>query len=455
MTDILTRSIAELTRSDISPTELVQAAFAQIGRCEPQLNAFISLFHEESLRRAREIEAEMHRGENPGPLSGIPIAVKDIIHLAGTETTCGAKNAVSAVRNSAIDATVIKRLKAAGAIIIGKTNLHEHAFGVTTENPHFGVTRNPWHTAHVPGGSSGGSGAAVAARFCAGALGTDTGGSVRIPASLCGIVGLKPTFGRISVHGVVELAQSLDCIGPMCRTAQDIAILMNVLTNDVPPVSDYTADIGKPIAGMKIGLHKAHFFQNLDVEVETAVEKAMQVLEELGVEFIEVSMPSVPDAHAAALTILMAEAAHFHREQLLARREDYGADVRELLDAGLNLSALDYVTAVRARDAARREFVEAFRKVDVLLTPATPIPAPPISIGMESSNELRPRLTQETRIFNLLGLPAISVPCGFTEAGLPIGMQLAGSWWDEKRLIHIADAYQNATGWHRRLPPGP
>ena len=450
MTDILTHSIAELTRSDISPTELIQATFAQIEQGEPQLNAFISLFYEASLQRAKEIEAEMRSGENPGPLRGIPIAVKDIIHLAGTETTCGAKNFVGANSNGVIDATVIARLKAAGAIIIGKTNLHEHAFGVTTENPHFGATRNPWDTAHVSGGSSGGSGAAVAARLCAGALGTDTGGSVRIPASLCGIVGLKPTYGRISLHGVVELAQSLDCLGPMCRTARDVAMLMNVLVDDVPPVSDYTADLDKPIAGMKVGLHKAHFFENLDAEVAAAVETAIQVLEELGVEFIEVSMPSVPDAHHAALTILMAEAAHFHREQLLARREDYGADVRELLEAGLELSAFDYVTAVRARDAARREFEEAFRKIEVLLTPATPIPAP--LIQGSNSNEIRPRLTQETRIFNLLGLPAISVPCGFTEAGLPIGMQLAGMWWDEKRLIHIADAYQKATEWHKRFP---
>lgn len=453
--DILTHSIAELTRSDISPAELMQATFSQIERWEPQLNAFISLFREESMQRAKAIS-----GKNPGLLHGMPIAVKDIIHLAGTETTCGAK-AVSN-RNARADATVVARLKAAGAIIIGKTNLHEHAFGVTTQNPHFGATRNPWNTAHVPGGSSGGSGAAVAARLCVGALGSDTGGSIRIPASLCGIVGLKPTYGRISVHGVVALAQSLDCVGPMCRTAHDVAILMNVLagydSNDVQsvdtPVPNYTAALGKPIAGTKVGLHKAHFFQHLDAEVEAAVEKAMQVLEELGVEIIEVSMPSVTDAHHAVLTLLMAEAAHLHREQLLARREDYGADVRELLEAGLALSASDYVTAVRARDAARHEFTEAFGKMDVLLTPATPIPAPRIQ-GESSSNEIRPRLTQTTRIFNLLGLPAISVPCGFTEAGLPIGLQFAGKWWDERRLIHIADAYQNATEWHRRLPPGP
>ena len=453
--DILTHSIAELTRSDISPMELMQATFSQIERWEPQLNAFISLFREESMQRAKAIS-----GKNPGLLRGMPIAVKDIIHLAGTETTCGAK-AVSN-RNARADATVVARLKAAGAIIIGKTNLHEHAFGVTNQNPHFGATRNPWNTAHVPGGSSGGSGAAVAARLCVGALGSDTGGSIRIPASLCGTVGLKPTYGRISVHGVVALAQSLDCVGPMCRTAHDVAILMNVLagydSNDVQsvdtPVPNYTAALGKPIAGTKVGLHKAHFFQHLDAEVEAAVETAIQVLEELGVEIIEVSMPSVTDAHHAALTLLMAEAAHLHREQLLACREDYGADVRELLEAGLALSASDYVTAVRARDAARHAFTEAFGKIDVLLTPATPIPAPRIQ-GESHSNEIRPRLTQTTRIFNLLGLPAISVPCGFTEAGLPIGLQFAGKWWDERRLIHIADAYQNATEWHRRLPPGP
>lgn len=466
MNDILHSSIAQLAerirKGEISPVELIETTFQAIDQYEPQLNAFITLYREESLKSAKQAEGEIGRGVDRGPLHGLPITLKDLIDVAGTRTTCGSKLFSEGVAQS--DATVVSRLKGAGAILIGKTNLHECAFGVTTENPHFGATANPWDTSRIPGGSSGGSAAAVVAGFCAGALGSDTGGSIRIPSALCGNAGLKPTYGRVSVHGVIELAQSLDSVGPMCRYVHDVALMMNVLAGYDPrdvhsenhPVPDYTEGLSQPINGLRAGIPRQHFFENLHPEVEGAVHEAIKVLNGLGVEIDEIDLPSVKAGHDATLTILMAEASHFHRERLASHREDYGADVRELLEAGQTLSASDYVKAVRAREIANREFARAFERVEVVLTPTVPIPAPlrsgdDLSAGSES-NRIRPRLTQNTRLFNLLGTPSISVPCGFTQDGLPIGLQISGRWWSEKTLMQVAYAYEQATQWHARRP---
>lgn len=467
MNDILHGSIAQLAAlirsGEISPVELIEATFQAIDQYEPQLNAFITLFREESLKSARQAEVEIRQEGDRGPLHGIPIALKDIIRVAGTRTTCGSK--FFSDESPQFDATVASKLKGAGAIIIGKTNLHEFAFGVTTENPHFGATANPWDASRVPGGSSGGSAAAVVVGCCAGALGSDTGGSIRIPAAVCGHVGLKPTYGRISVHGVIELAQSLDCVGPMCRHVHDVAVMMNVLAgydacdvhSETQPVPDYTEGLGRPINGLRAGLPKQHFFDNLHPEVERAVGEAIKVLEKLGVEIGEIDLSSVQAGHEATLTILMAEAGYFHRQGLDAHRADYGVDVRELLEAGLSLLASDYVEAVRAREIARREFSQAFDAADFILTPTVPTPAPLRSThdlsGGSESNRIRPRLTQNTRLFNLLGVPSISVPCGFTREGLPIGLQIAGPWWSEKTLLQVAHAYEEATPWHTMHPP--
>ena len=464
MDDILHASIAQLAvlirKGEISPAELIETTFQAIDRHEPQLNAFITLFREESLESAKQAEAEIRGGTDRGPLHGIPIALKDIICVDGTRSTCGSK--FFSDESPQFDATLVSKLKRAGAIIIGKTNLHEFAFGVTTENPHFGATANPWDTSRVPGGSSGGSAAAVVAGCCAGALGSDTGGSIRIPAAVCGLMGLKPTYGRVSVHGVIELAQSLDCVGPMCRHVHDVALMMNVLAGYDPrdvhsanqPVPDYTEGLDRPIDGRKAGLPKQHFFDNLHPEVERAVGEAIKALEGLGVEAVELDLPSVEAGHAETLTILMAEAGHFHQQRLAGHREDYGADVREVLEAGLSLSASDYVKAVRAREIAKREFSEAFEEVDFILSPTVPMPAPLRSAhdlsGGSESNRVRPRLTQNTRIFNLLGLPSISVPCGFTKGNLPVGLQISGAWWSEQTLLQVARAYESATTWHAR-----
>ena len=456
-------TLSNLIRTgDISPVELIESTFAEIDRRNPQLNAFITLFRERSLESARQAEKEMRDGRIRGALHGIPIALKDIIHVAGTPTTCGSK--FFAIDPTQPDATVTAKLKAAGSIIIGKTNLHEFAYGVTTENPHFGTTANPWNTSHVAGGSSGGSAVAVVTSFCAGALGTDTGGSVRIPAAMCGAVGLKPTYGRISVSGVVELAQSLDCVGPICRRVADVAVMMNALagydSGDVHsenrPVPDYTEALEDSVSGMKAGVPQQHCFEDLHPDVEGSVAEAIKVLAKLGVDVIELDLPSIPDAHQATLTILMAEASHCHQRRLAEHREDYGLDVREMLENGQKFSAGDYIGTIRSRDHTRREFVRAFEGVDFILTPTVPVPAPLRSMMDTSdgsdSNLIRPRLTQNTRIFNLLGLPAISVPCGFTKEGLPVGLQIAGRWWAERELLRVAHAYEQATPWHRMCP---
>ena len=456
-------ALANLIRTgEISPVGLIKSTFAEIDRRNPQLNAFIALFREQSLESARRTERETREGHFRGCLHGIPIALKDIIHVAGAITGCGSK--FYSVDPSRPDATVTAKLKAAGSIIIGKTNLHEFAYGVTTENPHFGTTANPWNTSHVAGGSSGGSAVAVVAGFCAGALGTDTGGSVRIPAAMCGAVGLKPTYGRISVKGVVELAQSLDCVGPICRRVEDIAVMMNALTgydggdvhSEKRPVPNYTESLGEPVSGMKAGVLRRHCFEDLHPDVESGVTEAIDVLAKLGVEVVELDMSTISDAHEATLTVLMAEASHFHQRRLAEHREDYGLDVREMLENGQKFSAADYVTAVRSRECTHREFARAFERVDFILTPTVPAPAPLRSMMDTSdgsdSNRIRPRLTQNTRIFNLLGLPAISVPCGFTKESLPVGLQIVGRWWAERELLQVAHAYEQATPWHGMSP---
>ena len=469
MDDILHASIAEIAeairKGEISPVELIEATLAKIDRCEPQLNAFITVFREESLERARQAEVEIRDGKDLGPLHGMPIALKDIIYVEGTRSTAGSN--FFAEESPQFDAALVTKLRDAGAVIIGKTNLHEFAFGVTTENPHFGATANPWDTARVPGGSSGGSAAAVVAGCCAGALGSDTGGSIRIPAAVCGHVGLKPTFGRISVHGVFELAQSLDTVGPMCRYVHDVALMMNALAGYDPrdvhsanqPVPDYTEGLDQSIRGRRAGVPKQHFFDNVDPEVERIVREAIKVVEGLGVEIVELDLPSAKAGHEVTLTLLTAEAGQFHQERLAAHREDYGVDVRELLENGLSLSATDYVKAVRVREVVTREFIQAFEEVDCILSPTAPIPAPLRSThdlsGGSESNRIRPRLTRNTRLINLLGLPSISVPCGFVQVenseskeGLPVGLQITGPWWSEKTLLQVAHAYERATPWH-------
>jgi len=365
------------------------------------------------------------------------------------------------------DSETAARLKAAGAVVLGKLNLHEFAFGATGVNPHYSPARNPWDPKRITGGSSSGSGAAVAAGECLGALGTDTGGSIRIPASLCGIVGLKPTYGRVSKRGVLPLSWALDHIGPMTRTVEDAALLLRVLAGHDPgdpscadqPIPDYTRSLQGGVRGLRIGLPHRFFFENVDPEVEGAVRSAITLLSEMGATVSEVDVPLIDEIPGALTAIMLPEALAVHQRWLNERPDDYGDDVRYRLELGSTYLGVHYVQAQRLRERAVRVWREqVFSQVDLIATPTTPITAPLIeeAIGSASSGaglQVTFGLIRFTNPLNFLGVPAISVPCGFSGDGLPIGLQLASCWWDEETVLRAAHAYERATDWHKRRPP--
>lgn len=458
-----------IARHKVSPVELVRMLLGRIERLNPQLNAYLTLTAEQALAEARRMEKELFgsRGlrRRRGPLHGIPISLKDNIWTRGVRTTAGSKVLRDFLPSD--DATVVRRLRRAGAILLGKTNLHEFAYGVTTNNPHFGATRNPWDTARIPGGSSGGSAAAVAAGLCFASLGSDTGGSIRIPAALCGIVGLKPSFGRVSCHGVVPLCPSFDHVGPLARTVADVAILLGAIagrderdeTTLRVPVPDYRAALGKPPRKFRLGRPRHYFWEKLDPEVRRVAEAAARSFEPLGGVIEEVSLPHLAGSVEPSIQIALAEARHFHESAgyFPARAADYGEEVRKRLEAGAEVRAVDYLKALEARKALRADFEAAFTHVDAILSPTVPVAAPRIGeerVGSGSEEEaVRSALLRLNRPANLTGLPAISVPCGFTRAGLPVGLQLIGRGLDETTLLRIACAYERATEWHKRHPP--
>lgn len=446
-----------IRRRELSPLELTRACLERIRRLDGTLNAFITVTGESALAAAREAEAAIARGEYRGALHGIPIAIKDIFATQGVRTTAGSRILADWVPEH--DATVVARLRATGAVFLGKVNLHEFAYGVTNVNPHYGPTRNPWDTERIPGGSSGGSGAAVAAGLCLGAIGSDTGGSIRIPSSLCGIVGLKPTYGRVSRHGVVPLSWSLDHVGPMTRTVEDAALMLSAMAGHdaqdaasaSEPVPDYPAALMGDIHGLRVGIPRAHFFEGVDDAVLVCVEEAIRTLGEIGAKVEEISIPSVAQASAAASAILWSEATTYHYLNLKSRPQDYGDDVRVRLEAGLGYLALHYIQAQRVRSLFRQELTGIFQEVDVLATPTTPTAA--LKIGEAPADRARSSLTRFTSPFNLAGLPALSVPCGFTLEGLPVGLQIVGRAFDEVTVLRAGHAYQQHTDWHKRRPP--
>lgn len=452
-----------IARRELSPVELLNATLAQIDRLQPTVNAYISVLRDEATRAARETEAEIAAGRRRGPLHGVPVALKDLLHMAGTVTTAG--SAILRHNVSTEDAEVVRRLKQAGAVIVGKNNLHEFAYGSTNVNPHYGNVPNPWDPERIPAGSSGGSAAAVATRMASGALGSDTGGSIRMPAALCGIVGLKPTYGRVSRHGSIPCAWSLDNIGPMCRTALDAALLLGVIAghdakdpaSSAEPVPDYAAQLDGNIAGMRLGVLKEYVEAPTDPEVGAAFDEVLAVLRGLGAAVSVVSIPEVRYAIAASTAIQSAECATYHEETLRARAEEYGADIRLRLEAGQMVSATDYLRGQRVRRMLIERFRAVFGEVDALLCPTVPIGAPRFDESMvEVAGQMEPQnsaLVRHTRLFNLVSCPAASVPCGFTSAGLPIGVQIAAAPFAEGTLLKIADAYQRQTDWHKRLPP--
>ena len=445
-----------LVRGELSPLELTEACLRRIEALEPRLNSFITVTAEAALAEARRAQEELARGQRRGPLHGVPVGVKDLFHTAGVRTTAGSRVLREFVPGE--DAAAVQRLRQAGAIVVGKLNLHEFAFGATSINPHYGAVRNPWDLGRIAGGSSGGSAAAVAAGECLAALGTDTGGSIRIPSALCGISGLKPTYGRVSTRGVIPLAWTLDHAGPMCRTAEDCALLLSVLAGpDGPdrwaaqvPVPDYLSQLEGGVKGLRIGVPREHFFEGAQEEVATAVRGALEVLAELGAELREVSLPHIALVPQAVSTIILSEGMAYHLPWLRERPQDYGPDLRLRLEMAALYPAAAYVQAQRLRAAVVEAWGRVWQEIDLLATPTTVITAPPLE---EGSLALTLTLLRNTNPFNLSGQPAISVPCGFDSQGLPIGLQLVGRWWEEGTVLRAAHAYQQASDWHLRSPP--
>ena len=461
------KSAEELARliatRKLSPVEVVEAQVQRIEQAEGALNSYITLLAEEALKEAGQAERVVMAGESLGPLHGVPVAVKDIIHARGVRTTAGSRIMSDFVAQE--DATVVERMRAAGAILMGKLNCHEFAFGATGTNPHYGNPCNPWDISRITGGSSGGSGAATAAGLAALTLGTDTGGSVRIPSALCGIAGLKTTFGRVSRYGVIPLSWSLDTVGPMTRTVKDAALLLGVIAGkderdsftSSRPVPDYVQALDGDIKGVRVGVIREYFFDGLAPEVESAVTEAIDVLERLGAELEEVSFPRIEETVAASTLILSAEGSAYHERYLRTRPQDYGADVRERFELGRMLLATDYVNAQRLRAVVSRQYAELMERVDVLVTAVCPIAAPrqgELFVDLDGEEQdVRTVLSRLTRPFNVVGAPALNLPCGFTSEGLPLGFQVAGKLLDEATVLRVGHAYEQATPWHRRRPP--
>lgn len=456
---------ALLRQKKLSPVELAQVTLARIDRLNPRLNAFITITAERALREARAAEREIARGKYRGPLHGIPITLKDNINTEAVRTTAGSRILENFIPRE--DADVAANLSRAGAVLLGKTNLHEFAYGVTTENPHYGASRNPWNQQCTPGGSSGGSAVAVAAGLCFASIGTDTGGSIRIPSALCGIVGLKPNFGRVSCRGIVPLAVTLDHAGPIARCVTDTAILLDAIAaTDQPGASFYRAlRLGrKRSAGgkrLRVGWPRGYFFERIDAEIHHAVEAAAECLERFGARIEEVSLPHLAEASEPSTQIALAEALEYHESQgyFPARASQYGVDVRKRLELGSAVRAVDYLKAQQARERLRADFRGAFERVDVIVAPSVPMAAPKIGadtvkIG-DDSQSVRGALVRTNRPANFTGFPSISVPCGFTRTGLPIGLALLGPEWGESKLLQIALAYEQATEWHSRHPKLP
>ena len=449
----LVEAARRVRERDVSPVELTAACLERIAALDAEVNAFITVMADEAVYDARRIELELDRGESPGPLAGVPIAIKDLFDTASVRTTAGSKFFTDRVPDR--DAAVVEKLRDAGAVIIGKLNMHEWALGVTNDNPHYGACHNPCALDRITGGSSGGSAAALAAGMCCGALGSDTGGSIRIPAALCGIVGLKPTYGRVSTRGVVPLSWSLDHIGPMARQVADVALLLQVIAGrDVADVGsanvrtdDYVAEIEDGVAGWRIGVIGDEWLGDIDSDVRTAVRGAIDTLATAGAWIEELAAPDLLDTARLNGLMTTADAAAFHRERIDRSPDDFGQDVLTRLRRGAAYGAADYADARRRQTLVRRTFeswfVEHGGELDAVVLPTTPCPAPRLA-GLDPVTAA-PILTRLTAPFNFTGLPALSVPCGVTSEGLPVGLQVVGAPWAERRVLRVGRAYERAT----------
>jgi aspartyl-tRNA(Asn)/glutamyl-tRNA(Gln) amidotransferase subunit A len=448
---------------EVSPIEVMQSQLRRIEALNPDLNAYVSLYPDAAMAAAKEAEAEIAAGNYRGPLHGIPMAVKDLFQVAGMERTCGSKILSEGVANS--DATSVARLREAGAIMLGMLNLHEFAFGPTGINPIVGTARNPWNRDYISGGSSSGSGCATSAALAMATLGSDTGGSIRIPGAMCGVVGLKQTYGLASRAGIYPLCESLDHGGPLARTVRDAALVLGAIAGADPDdpstaqarVGDYTALLGQPLDGLRIGVPRDFYFDRLHPEIERAVQAALAVLEQLGAVVEEVILPFNREAVQGWNAMAMAESLSVHEDHLRDNADDLSPDVNERLRLGQDLTAIDYIRSRQSQTRVRDEMAGVLAQTPVLAMPTTVIPPVPIETGttMVGDKEVTGWrvLGQLTRLACFTGQPAITVPCGFTEDGLPIGLQLMGGWFEEPVLLQVADAFEQATEWHLRRPP--
>jgi aspartyl-tRNA(Asn)/glutamyl-tRNA(Gln) amidotransferase subunit A len=442
---------ARLRRKEVSPVELTRACLDRIEKLNPALNAFITVTAESALAEARAAEIEIARGEWRGPLHGIPVALKDIIDTAGTRTTAASE--LYKDRVPAEDAEVVRRLRRAGAVILGKNNLHEFAYGGSSLVSFFGDVHNSRNAAHIAGGSSGGSAAAVAAGLCYAAIGTDTAGSIREPAALCGCVGIKPTYGRVSARGVIPLSWSLDHVGPIAASVDDAAVVLQAIAGydaldvcsvDIP-VGDYVSGLGEATKNLRVGVPRDHFYDDLDDEVRAGVEQALAMIGKLVGDVRDVQIDVSSDR-----TVQAAESFALHAENVARTPELYQAETLRRIRSGESISATEYIQRRRELDEERRRAHDFFADVDLLVTPTMPIPAPAIADLKKDPEALRPAeliLLRNTRPFNVWGLPAISAPCGFTKHGLPIGLQIAGPHWREDLVLRLARAYESAVSF--------
>jgi aspartyl-tRNA(Asn)/glutamyl-tRNA(Gln) amidotransferase subunit A len=447
-------SALELLRGKkISSQELAEACYHQIRRLNPKLNAFITVIELQDVLNA-QVPADNASASNA--LRGIPIAVKDLFDTAGIPTTAGSKFFAENIPQE--DAFVVEKLKQAGALIVGKTNTHEIALGVTGNNPHFGTARNPWDTARIPGGSSSGSAIAVATGMALGALGTDTGGSIRIPASLCGIVGFKPTYGRVSLRRVFPLSWNLDHVGPLTKCVRDAASILQVISvyDAVDPASikmlsgDYLGHLIDDVTGRKIALGVGDYIESSEAEVLNAVREATHGFESLGCKVQEVNTDWMREAALANKTMTQSDGAAVHRDRLRDHPEMFGEDIRRRLEDGTKTTSTEYILARRTQTEVRKRLEQFFESYDFLITPTTPIAAP--TIAGHDAVEQAGRLTRFTAPFNLTGLPALSLPCGLTEQGLPIGLQIVSRAWADAKVLNAGYAFEQSTEWHKNFP---
>jgi aspartyl-tRNA(Asn)/glutamyl-tRNA(Gln) amidotransferase subunit A len=460
-------SVVELARRirarKVSATEAMTEAIAAARRAHERLNCFIRIDEDTALAAARTLDAEIAQGRVRGPLAGVPMAHKDMYYREGVASSCGSR--ITRERPAPSTATALKRLDTAGALQFGVLNMTEFAYGPTGHNYHYGHCRNAWHPDYITGGSSSGAGTSVAARANFAALGSDTGGSIRLPAHFCGITGIKTTYGRVSRAGAMPLSFSMDTVGPLARTVEDCALILGVIagsdaadpTASRQPVPDYLAALGRPVRGLRIGVPKGYFYDGADPAIEQLVRSSLEVFRSLGCQVVEVGVPAIEPWNQAGTAIIAAEAAALHANWLRERPQDYSEQVRARLELGAAVAATQYINALRLRDQALKIWLaEVMSEVDAVHAPCVTFATPTIAEtdvgGGQKMSQVLAQVTRLMRPVNYLGLPSLAVPCGFQPHGLPCAFQLIGRPFDEALLFRLGHAYQRATDWHLRAP---